>query len=335
MKREIPATMQAVGLDGEGHLVCRNVPVPKPEKGEVLVKMEASPVNPSDLARIKNAAMEEDPMNFIAGIEGSGTIVNNGKGWLPRWFLGRRVACSFAHSYSGTWAEYMVTGATRCIPLPADINNEQGSMLLVNPMTVVAFIDIARRNRHKAMINTAAASSLGRMLELMARQAGISLINIVRNEKQKRQLLSKNSRYVLDSSEAGFPEKLYALSRELDATLVLDAVGGNLTRQIMLAMPPGSFFIIYGNLSGEQPEIDHRSLVGENMKVSGFFLGNWLKEANPLTLIKSIRKARILLKNQVTIPIAGRFPLSEVQSAVDTYLGNMTAGKILLIQGKE
>jgi NADPH:quinone reductase-like Zn-dependent oxidoreductase len=181
------------------------------------------------------------------------------------------------------------------------------------------------------MVNTAAASSLGRMLELMARQAGISLINIVRNEKQKRQLLSQNARYVLDSSEAGFREKLFALSRELDARLVLDAVGGNLTRQIMLAMPPGSSFIIYGNLSGEQPEIDHKSLVGDKMKVSGFFLGNWLMEANPIVLLKSISSARKFLKSQLKIQVAGRFHLSDVQSAVDAYLDNMTAGKVLLI----
>ena len=84
-------------------------------------------------------------------------------------------------------------------------------------------------------------------------------------------------------------------------------------------------------LSGEQPEIDHRSLVTDDKKVTGFFLGNSVKKTGPVTTIRNIFRVRNLLKNELTIPVQGRFPLEEAQEALDSYLGNMSAGKVLLI----
>jgi NADPH:quinone reductase-like Zn-dependent oxidoreductase len=198
----------------------------------------------------------------------------------------------------------------------------------------VAFFEIIKRNKHKAVINTAAAGSLGKIIALLGKKHNIPIIHVVRNEKQRGKLLEQGARYVLDSSAHYFSNDLYALSRKLKATLVLDAVGGSLTRQLLLAVPYGSTHIIYGNLSGEQPEIDHRSLVTDNKKVWGFYLVNWFKENGLVTMLKSIHTARQLLKNEINFPVQARFPLDQVQQAVDTYLGNMTAGKVLLIPGR-
>jgi NADPH:quinone reductase-like Zn-dependent oxidoreductase len=225
----------------------------------------------------------------------------------------------------------MVTPASRCVPLPEDISDEQGSMLLVNPMTAVAFFDMAGRGGHKAIINTAAASSLGRMVELLGKKSRIPVIHVVRNLKQKTTLINLGAQYVLSSAEKTFSKDLNSLALTLNATLVFDAVGGRLTRQLMLAVPPSASIVIYGNLSGEQPEIDHRSLVTDNKKVTGFFLGNSLKETGPVATIRNIFRVRNLLKNELTIPVQGRFPLEEAQEAMDSYLGNMSAGKVLLI----
>jgi NADPH:quinone reductase-like Zn-dependent oxidoreductase len=225
----------------------------------------------------------------------------------------------------------MVTPASRCVPLPDEISDEQGSMLLVNPMTAVAFFDMARRDGHRAIVNTAAASSLGRMVELLGRKKHTPVIHIVRNLKQKSTLINLGAQHVLISSEKNFSKELYTLARTLKATLVFDAVGGKLTRQILLAVPPDSTIVIYGNLSGDQPEIDHRSLVADNKKVIGFYLANSLKETNPVATIRNIVRVRKLLKDELTIPVQGRFSLEEAQTALDSYLGNMSAGKVLLI----
>jgi NADPH:quinone reductase-like Zn-dependent oxidoreductase len=332
MKPILPEIMLAVLLrEDDGRLSARHVPLPRPKAGEVLIKMAAAPINPSDLARIKSVTEHADRLTFIPGIEGSGRVVAHGSGLLPKLWQGRRVACNSFSDKSGTWAEYMVTRASRCIPLPEDISDEQGSMLLVNPMTAVAFLDMARRDRHNAVINTAAASSLGRMVEFLFKKSRIQVIHVVRSLKQKTALINLGAQHVLNSSEKSFSKDLHSLSHSLNATLVFDAVGGKLTRQLLLAVPPGSSIVIYGNLSGEQPEIDHRSLVADNKKVTGFFLGNSLKETGPYATIRNILRVRNLLKNELTIPVQGRFPLEQAQEALDGYLKNMSAGKMLLM----
>ena len=268
MKPVLPEIMLAVLLrEDDGCLSARHVPLPRPKAGEVLVKMAYAPINPSDLARIKRVTEHSDRLTFIPGIEGSGRVVAHGDGLLPRLWQDKRVACNSASDKSGTWAEYMVTPASRCVPLPEEVSDEQGSMLLVNPMTAVAFFDIARRENHRAIINTAAASSLGKMVELLGKKNRIPVIHVVRNLKQKTTLVNQGFENVLNSAEKNFSQDLQTLAHSLHATVVFDAVGGRLTRQLMLAVPPGSSIVIYGNLSGEQPEIDHRSLVTDNKKV--------------------------------------------------------------------
>jgi NADPH:quinone reductase-like Zn-dependent oxidoreductase len=258
-------------------------------------------------------------------------VIAHGDGLLPKLWQGKRVACTSFSDKSGTWAEYMVTPASRCVPLPEEVSDEQGSMLLVNPLTAISFFDIARRGGHQAIINTAAASSLGRMVEFLGRKNRIPVIHIVRNLKQKTTLINLGAQHVLNSSEKNFSNDLHFMASTLNATLVFDAVGGKLTRLLMLAVPPESSIVVYGNLSGEQPEIDHRSLVTDSKKVTGFFLGNSLKKTGPVATIRNILQVRNLLKNELTIPVQGRFPLEEAQEAMDSYLGNMSAGKVLLI----
>jgi NADPH:quinone reductase-like Zn-dependent oxidoreductase len=332
MKPKIPEMMRAVCLaENDGHLSLRHVPVPRPGPGEVLVKIAAAPINPSDLARIKSVTEPEERRSFIPGIEGCGTVVDRGPGILPWLWTGRRVACSSAGNASGTWAEYMVTQAARCIPLPKWISDEQGAMFIVNPLTAVAFFDMVRRGRHTAIINTAAASALGRIIELLGIKYKIHVIHIVRNEAQKKVLIDLGAQYLLNSAERSFQNDLRLLSGKLNATLVFDAVGGSLTREIMQVIPASSEMVLYGNLSGEQPEIDYRSLVSGNMKMSGFFLGHWLRSAGLAKTLLNIFRVRALVKTGLSTTVQARIPLEEAGQALGTYLSGMTAGKVLLV----
>jgi NADPH:quinone reductase-like Zn-dependent oxidoreductase len=330
MSDTIPKEMRAVCLTADGSLHVKTVPVPVPEPGQVLVKISAAPVNPSDMARIKHLP-ETEKSSFIAGIEGSGVVVASGKGLIPALWKGKRVACSSAYSYSGTWAEYMIAPAMSCIPLPDEISDEQGSMLLVNPLTAVAFIEIAKKNGHKAIINTAAASALGRMLEYLAGRTALPLIQIVRNEDQAQKLVKAGAKIVLNSTSPDFESILRQKAGDLNATLALDAIGGEMTRILLDAVPFGGNVMVYGNLSGENPQSNHRALVSENKSISGFYLVNWLKSQGILTTLNSIQKARKLIRNHVKITVRARKPLEEVEQAIAQYLESMSAGKILMI----
>jgi NADPH:quinone reductase-like Zn-dependent oxidoreductase len=332
----IPEKMLAVKLEKPGGpLVVKKVPVPGPAKGEVLVKMSAAPVNPSDLLRIKDFSGESEFLSFIPGIEGSGRVIKCGKGFLPRLWLGKRVACSAVYPASGTWAEYMVTSASYCFPIPTTISDEQGSMFLVNPMTAVAFFDTIIHDRHKAVINSAAAGALGGMIRILGEKYNIPVINIVRNARQVQMLLKEGARYVLDNSEQDFTGKLRSLAHDLKATLALDPISGSFTQQVLEALPYGGTVIVYGQLSGNDQGTSMRPLVLENKKLHGFYLANWMKDTSLLKTVGNLNRVRQLLKNNIKISVQNRFPLDKTQLAIETYLNNMTGGKVLLVPNPE
>jgi NADPH2:quinone reductase len=330
---KIPEMMQAVHVERPGgQFVMRSVKVPKPGRGEVIVKIAAAPVNPSDFQRIRN--VQPDAIDsFIPGLEGSGTVVASGGGFLPGLWMGKRVACSSAKPTSGTWAEYMVTSAAHCFPLPKAVSDEKGSMMLVNPMTAVAFFDIIIKEKHKAIVNSAAAGALGGMIRFLGKRHNVSVINIVRNDSQVSMLKSEGASYVLNSSDVDFMEKLKILIRESGATLALDPIGGTFTQPLLESLPYGAVLIIYGNLSDNVQGPSLRPLVLENKKIHGFYLANWMKDNTLLKAAMNLIKVRQLLKNDFKITVQNRFPLEKTQLAIDTYLNNMTGGKVLLVPG--
>ena len=332
-----PETMQAVFLEKPGGpLVVREVKIPEPGPGEVLVKMSAAPVNPSDLAQIRNADKDYDLATFIPGLEGSGTVVAAGKGILPRLWMGKRVACSIEYHTSGTWAQYMVTKAGNCFPLGSKVSDEQGSMSLVNPLTAIAFFEIAKQHNHRTIINNAAASALGRMVELLGKKHSITVINIVRNQAQAEMLRQLGSKYLLDSSDPSFIKDLGTIAHDLSATLLFDPVCSRQLEEICDVLPSGSTVIIYGNLSGEeQIMFKPRTLIANNLKITGFYLGARAKENGMFRNLMHLRQVSALMSSDLKISIQGRFPLSGVQKAVDTYLANMSAGKVLLVMGRD
>jgi NADPH:quinone reductase-like Zn-dependent oxidoreductase len=331
MKTVIPEAMQAVQLKKDGGpLSLRQIPVPRPGAGEVLIRMAASPINPSDLAFIAGGYGYEKTFPVIPGGEGSGTVVAAGPGLLPKFLLGKRVACAKPLPGNGAWAQYMLTRAALCAPLQKNISMEKGAMLLVNPLTVLAFFEILDREGHTALVNTAAASALGKMMVRMAMTKNIPLINIVRRKEQAELLFSLGAKYVLVSSEAGFDKDLSALAHSLKATFFLDAIGGTFTQQLIDAAPDDSLILLYSNLSREPARVSPHSLWDHNIRVEGFFLGTWAPRQSLLKILRLFNKVQKLAGTDLQTQVYKRLPLSSVRKALDLYQKNMTAGKILL-----
>jgi NADPH:quinone reductase-like Zn-dependent oxidoreductase len=268
-------------------------------------------------------------------LEGSGTVVEAGEGFMPRFLNGRRVACSALLTGDGTWAEYMVTSAQSCIPLNKNVSLEQGTMLLVNPLTALAFIKIAQGGKHRAIVSTAAASALGGMILRLGKRYNIPIIHVVRRQAQVDWVRGLGGEYVLDSSNAGFIEQLRTLTHKLKATLLLDAISGSLTQQLAEAAPFGSTILLYSRLSDEACIIDARTALVKNLHFDGWFLPNWLGEGNLLQLLQLSQQAQSLLDTDLQSPIHKRFPLSAAQQGLETYVNNMGAGKILLVANSQ
>jgi NADPH:quinone reductase len=322
--------MKAVFFNPEnGELFTRIVPVPVPGKGEVLIQMIAAPVNPSDLAKIRETTAAE-AVDFIPGIEGCGKVVAAGKGILPALFMGRRVACSSKLRHSGTWAEYMVTAAGNCFPVSNKIPDVQASMTIVNPMTALAFLDIAKSGNHKAVVLSAAASALGGMITPLFTQSQIKTLNLVRNEAGVAELMKRGCKDFLNTSADDFHVRFMEWCLDNKPSLMFDATGGELVNDILDHLPANSTIVLYGNLSQQKIEFLPTQLLRDNKKMTGFFLGHWIAEKGLLKTIRTLLRVNRLLKGGMKTKVQATMPLEEIRKAVELYEHNMGKGKVIL-----
>ncbi len=333
----LPDTMRAVVLrDYDGRpesIALAKVSVPRPGRGQVLVRIAASPVNPSDLAFMRGHYGFKKALPAIPGFEGSGTVVAAGGGLMPRLLLGRRVACAAAspNIAGGTWAEYLVTNASLCIPLHKQVDMERGATLLINPLTAWGLLEQARRGGHRAIVQTAAASALGRMIVRLARRFSIATINIVRRPEQVELLRKIGAEHVLDVNDPGFDANLRDLCHTLGAGIGFDAVAGKMPARVIRAQPGGSRLFVYGALSQEPARIDPGSLIFERKRVEGFWLTSWLRTKNVVSQFRIAGKVQKLLATHLSTDIQARLPLEEAAHGLEQYVTHMTSGKVLFL----
>jgi NADPH:quinone reductase len=338
MKNEtIPNKMLAARQhEKNGILHVDTIDVPTPGPGEVLVRMEAAPINPSDLSMLQGTYNTKPNYPFVPGLEGCGVVVAVGSGLLPRLRLNQRVACSPMPGGHGTWAQYIVTKATRCIPLKKHVSQEQGATLLVNPMTALALMDVAKQGKHQAVVNNAAGSALGKMLIRLAIRFEIPLINVVRRNEQVQELQQFGGRYVLNSSLPNFDQTLKDLAHELNATLFLDAVGGAATSSFIQASPKGSAILLYANLSEEPFQVEPRRILQENKTITGFSLGNYTAQKSIFQLLSLTRQVQKYVGNELKTQVAANYSLAEINQALEQYKSHMSQGKVLIrMQARE
>lgn len=335
-KANIPEFMKAVVLSATGSIPqVKKIPVPKPGPGEVLVKMYASPINPSDLAFLAGGYGIKKEYPAVPGFEGSGVVVAAGKGILPKIWMGKKVACAASPIYDGCWAEYMKTKAGMCVPVSKNISLDQAAMMFVNPMTALAFFDVYKNlanpdKKIRGIINTAAASALGKMIIKLGQKKGIPVISVVRREEQVELLKAEGAKYIVNSSDSDFSIKLKELARQLNATVIFDAVGGNMVQQLLNAVPKQSSLFIYGRLSEDACEILPGDLIFTGNRIQGFWLTGWLKYKSFIQNIIATKKIQSLIGSELGTTIYKNFQIEQITEAIDTYQNNMSKGKVLI-----
>ena len=333
---QIPDQMTAVVLDaytGIDALRVEQRSVPKLGPNQVLVKVAATPINPSDLAFLEGNYAFKKKTPVVPGFEGSGTVVAAGSGMMGRYLLGKRVAC-IAGDGDGVWAEYVLTNTTLALPLASSVNMEEGAMSAVNPLTAMAFLEIAKAGRHKAIVHTAAASALGQMVNRIFKNAGIQVINVVRREEQVNMLKEIGAEIIMNSSSENFTEALEDICHQHQARLAFDAIAGMSTMQVLSAMPRHSQVMVYGGLSFEASQADPGDLIFKSKSINGFWLTSWLAKKNPLQSLVLWQRAQKLITTDLKSEVRERYPLSDAKKAIATYQNQMTGGKILLVTGE-
>jgi NADPH:quinone reductase len=246
---------------GTLELSLHEVPVPAPGANEVLVRVEASPINPSDLGLliasadmttatvagtperpVVTASVGEAALGALSarldkslpvGNEGAGTVVAAGSSPAAQALIGRRVAIAGGAMYS----QYRAVDASACLVLPEGASARDGASSFVNPMTALGMTETMRREGHSGLVHTAAASNLGQMLVKLCQKDGIPLVNIVRKPEQEELLRSLGATYVLNSASPSFSTDLVEALKATSATLAFDATGGGtLASQILNGM---------------------------------------------------------------------------------------------------
>ncbi len=225
------------------------VPLPKPETQQVLVKVEASPVNPSDIAFLRGGYNIVKPMPAIPGFEGCAKIVAVGDE-VNSSLIGDRIAFFIQGNDSGAWSEYAVVGVNDFVKVDENIPIDQAACLFVNPLTAYALFEHVRENQHNAIIQTAAYGQVGKFIRFFAKEHNVNVINLVRKPEHIEQLKAEGSSFVLNINDTDFDVKLKKLTYQIYATIAIDAVGGELTGQLLHTIPSGSEVVLYGGLSG-------------------------------------------------------------------------------------
>ncbi len=246
---------------GELELSLAHVPVEEPAADEIIVRVEATPINPSDLGLLtgvadmstaKQLGTPENPvigatippklLRMVAaridqpmpvGNEGAGVVVKAGASPAAQALLGKTVAMMGGAMYT----QYRKLKAAQALPLPAGTKPAEGASCFVNPLTALSMVETMRREGHTALVHTAAASNLGQMLNRICLQDGIQLVNIVRKPEQEQLLRGLGARHVCNSSLPSFMDDLTQALAETGATIAFDAIGGGkLASQILTCM---------------------------------------------------------------------------------------------------
>lgn len=247
------------------------VDTPTPRSGQVLVKIAAAPVNPSDDGVWKVPPKQGYPLAL--GNEGSGKVVASGGGLVASSLLGKNVAV-----LGKTYAEYAVVDAlTSTFHVPDRLPVENACGFFINPFTVVGIVDTVRQTGGKVFIHTAAASQLGQMLVKYCQKERITLVNIVRRNEQVEVLRKLGAEYIVTTSDDDWQAKLEVLIKELKIKHAFDCIAGEMPGVILGMLPPGGRVWVYGRLSdmyiSEIPPLD---LIYRGKTVQGFLLTNWL-----------------------------------------------------------
>jgi NADPH:quinone reductase-like Zn-dependent oxidoreductase len=242
-------------------LSLARVAIPDPAPDEIVVRIEATPINPSDLGLlvgpadvstlaasgpkdmpVVTAKIPDQALRLVSarvdqempvGNEGAGTVVAAGSSPEAQALKGKLVAILGGEMY----ATYRTVKAKAALPLPAGATAADGASCFVNPLTALAMVETMRREGHTALVHTAAASNLGQMLNKICLKDGVDLVNIVRSAEQAKILTDIGAKHVVDSTSPSFVDDLTAALVETGATLAFDAIGGGkLAGQILSAM---------------------------------------------------------------------------------------------------
>lgn len=308
----------------ESVLSLREIPRPVPGPGELVVRMMASPINPSDLFFIRGTYRFKPRFPQTAGLEGAGIIEAAGPGTslIPGTLV--------SFDARGAWAEFVTVAEASAVALPAGFSLEKAAQFYLNPFTAWCLLDAARVPAGDWLAVTGAGSAVSRIAIQLAHRRGIRVIAVVRDTTSTEELRSLGADAVLGDSP-DLAERLSAVAGEAGLRGALDAVGGKTGTAVVESLSTGGRLIVYGLLSPDETTFHNATLIYKNLTVSGFGVRQALAAQPPAQRTDMIDTLRRLLADPgFQLPVAASFPIAAFRGALGADAAPGRKGKILL-----
>lgn len=319
---------------GEPNQVLRveDVPLPEPGPGQVRVRMLLSPVNPSDLLVVRGEYGAQPNLPATPGFEGVGMVEKSGGGLYGKLMIGKRVAV--LNKAAGNWAEHVVLPAQQAFSfIPKSLPDEQVATLFVNPATAYILVtDVLRVPRGAWLLQTAAGSSLGKMIIRLGRHLGFRTINVVRRSDTAAAIQKLEPDAIIDMSKEDLEERVADLTGGQGVAHALDAVGGETGSKVVRCLGTKGKMVIYGALAADQSiQVSARRMIMGSKTIQGFWLSDWARSKGPLKMLMLLRKVgRLIDQGLLRSDVAATYPLDQITEAVTAAATPGRMGKILL-----
>ncbi|HWL09271.1 MAG TPA: zinc-dependent alcohol dehydrogenase family protein [Planctomicrobium sp.] len=313
-------------------LVSTSIPVPR--RGQVLVRMLAAPVNPSDLLFVKGNYQRGPQLPATIGFEGVGIVEKSGGGLIGRTLIGKRVAVLRQHG--GTWANYCVSSVMTVIPVPQTLSNAQAAAYFVNPATALMLTQyVFPIPVGNWLIQSAAASSLGRMIIRLGKHYKFRTINLVRNPDHVNELKQLGADEVLVVNEQTSPEQLrqqvWQICLSASPRYAVDPVGGSIGSLMLNALGEQGRLKTIAALSDDPLTISARTILINRLGISSFWLDHAMKALSFREQIRFVGElGKLHAAGLFQVENFQAFPLHDWRTAID-HAGNAPGGtKVIL-----
>lgn len=306
-------------------LQVENAEKPIPAADEVLIKILASPINPSDIMFVQNLYGIRPQLPSGAGFEGVGIIEATGENVkMP---IGTRVSFTGI----GTWAEYITTNHRTLIPVPNEMPDEAAAQLFVNPFTAVAMVEESGVQEGEWLMITAATSALGKMAIQICKMRGIKTIGTVRRDDHIEELKALGADEIINTVTENLVQRTQQITNHKGVQAVLECVGGHTATEALKCLGRGGIMLIYGLLSLQDPQINVGLMIFKELTVKGFWLTDWMRRVDNNTRVRVAQEVIMLLSTgKIQIPVEAVYSLDQIEQAITHAEAHGRWGKILI-----
>lgn len=310
-------------------LRLEDVPTPEPGVNQVLVRLRARSINPSDLLTVRGLYGSLPVLPATPGFEGTGEVSAVGDG-VKNLRPGQRV---IPLGVPGTWQEYILAPSAQLIPVPDSVSNQTAAQFVVNPLTAwIMTVEELALKPGEWLLQTAAGSTLGRVVLQIARLRGFKTINVVRRREQVEELKTLGAHEVISTADENIVERVKDITGKAGLTKAIDAVGGQTGAAVVRALGRGGVLLVYGALSMEPMPVDIGRLIFNTATIRGFWLSEWLRTAAPERQQSvTTELLRLMAISEIVPPVEAEYELSDVLAAVEHAERSGRSGKVLLV----